>query len=86
VGNLSYRGIRDVTKLNVAQCELKANAFATERKFTDASFESLDESALIGPRQADGSLPKVSFLKPKDAKLANEAGYTAYAGQKPASK
>ncbi len=86
VGNLSYRGIRDVTKLDVARCELTANAFATEKKFTDASFESLDESALIGPRQADGSLPKIAFLKPRDAKFASEAGYTAYAGKKPASK
>ena len=27
-----------------------------EKKFTEASFESLDEAALVGPRQADGSL------------------------------
>jgi hypothetical protein len=86
IGNLSYRGNRDVTKLNAAQCELKDNAFATERKFTVASFESLDEAVLTGPRPADGSLPKVTFLKPKDAKLASEAGVTAYASKKAATK
>jgi len=86
IGNLSYRGLRDVTRLNAAQCELKDNAFASEKKFTDAAFESLDEAALIGPREADGSLPKVAFLKPKDAKLASEAGYTAYAGKKAPTK
>ena len=84
--NLSYRGGRDVTKLNVAKCELKANAFATEKKYTDAAFESLDETALVGPRQADGSLPKVTFLKPTDSKLATEAGYTAWTLPKPVSK
>ena len=46
----------------------------------------MDEAALVGPREADGSLPKVAFLKPKDTKLASAAGYTAYAGKKPASK
>ena len=86
IGNLSYRGNRDVTKLDAAKCDLKENAFATDKKFTDASFESVDEAALVGPREADGSLPKVAFLKPKDAKLASEAGYTATAGKKPASK
>ena len=85
-GNLSYRGNRDVTKLNVDRSTLQDNAFATGMKFTDASFESVDESLLTGPRQPDGSLPKVAFLRPVDAKLAGTAGYTAYPGSKPAAK
>jgi hypothetical protein len=84
--NLSFRGLRDVVKIEVARCELRDNAFATERKFTDASFESVDDSVLTGPRQADGSLPKVAFLRPVDTRLAATAGYTAYPGNKPAAK
>jgi pectate lyase len=83
---LSFKGNHDVVRLNAAKCELKDNAFATDRKFTEASFESLDEAALVGPRQADGSLPKVAFLRPKDPKLAAEAGYTAYRDKQPAAK
>lgn len=84
--NLSFRGQRDVVRLDGPRCELKDNAFATERKFTEASFESVDESVLTGPRQADGSLPKVAFLRPVDAKLAATSGYTAYPGAQPAAK
>jgi len=84
--NLSYRGLRDVTRIDVARCTLKDNAFATDRKFTDGSFESVDESVLTGPRQADGSLPKVAFLRPTDAKLAATAGYTAYPGPTPSAR
>jgi hypothetical protein len=47
---------------------------------------TVDESLLTGPRQPDGSLPKVAFLRPVDAKLAGTAGYTAYPGSKPAAK
>ena len=86
LANLSFRGIRDVTKLNVAKCDLKDNAFNTEKKFTEASFESLEEAALLGPREADGSLPRVIFLNPTDRKLAAQAGYTAWPLIKPATK
>jgi hypothetical protein len=84
--NLSYRGQRDFTRLDVARSELKDNAFASQKKFTDASFESVDDAALTGPRSADGSLPKVAFLRPVDAALAAQAGYTAYPGPKPPAK
>jgi hypothetical protein len=84
--NLSYRGTRDVVRIDLPGCTMKDNAFATERKFTDASFESVDEAALLGPRQADGSLPKVGFLRPIDGKLAATAGYTAYPGPTPKAK
>lgn len=86
VANLSFKGLRDVVRLNAAKCELKDNAFASESRFTEAAFESLDETALVGPRQADGSLPKLAFLRPKDSTLAAQAGYTAYPGPKPVAK
>ncbi len=84
--NLSYRGQRDFTRIDVARSELKDNAFASQRKFTDASFESVDDAALTGSRQADGSLPKVAFLRPVDATLGAQAGYTAYPGSQPTAK
>ena len=68
IGNLSYRGNRDVTKLDAAKCDLKENAFATDKKFTDASFESVDEAALVQDEielvlQVNGKLPKHSTAK-----------------------
>jgi hypothetical protein len=39
-----------------------------------AEFSSLDEAQLVGPRQPDGSLPKLTFLVPKNAEIRKKYG------------
>jgi hypothetical protein len=36
----------------------------------------LDEKQLLAPRQPDGSLPKLTFLVPKDLKTRQQFGAT----------
>ena len=42
--------------------------------FSDADFLSVDSTGLAGPRQADGSLPDIDFLKPSSKSKAIDAG------------
>lgn len=62
-----------VANLDTAQCALVNNYFDA----TDAEFISLDESQLTAPRQADGSLPEITFLRPKPG--SRYAGVGAFA-------
>ena len=73
-GNLAFQG-RDVVRLSLTDSDRQLNAFASSRRMNSRSFESLDETELLAPRQADGSLPTTRFLKPK-GDLAN-FGYAA---------
>lgn len=60
--NLGYkaRGAA-VANLDSAQCELVNNDFDVQAP----DFASLDETQLMAPRQADGSLPEMGFLRPR---------------------
>jgi len=60
--NLGYQGDQEVTNLDNTQCDLKNNYFDLQLTATDADFLSLDETQLTAPRQADGSLPNITFL------------------------
>lgn len=52
--------------VNSAACTISNNSFApTEISVTSADFISLDETLLMAPRNADGSLPDINFLKLK---------------------
>ncbi len=78
--NLSYmpreKHIRDI---DYTACTLHNNSFHPEEMFFSASdFESVDAQLLVAPRKEDGSLPELTFLKPKAGSTAHSAkmGYT----------
>jgi hypothetical protein len=76
--NLGYKGTREVVNLNAAQANIADNYFTLgpEGKpltLTDADFVSIDEKQLVAPRQADGSLPDITFMHlTKDSKLIDK--------------
>ncbi len=62
LNNLGYRGGSEIANMDSAKCEAKHNSFALDLKPGDNDFVSLDEAQLIGPRQANGDLPNISFM------------------------
>lgn len=61
--NLGFKGGRETDKLDVLKCDVATNYFTLPITITEADFVSLDESLLVLPRQADGSLPEIGFMK-----------------------
>lgn len=74
--NLGFKA-RDVAvaNLDTTECELVNNDFDVSA--ADADFLSLDEQQLMAPRQADGSLPEIDFLRPRPG--SRIAGMGAFA-------
>ena len=72
--NLGYKGRSEVTSLNREQSDISYNYFTLEVQVTDKDFVSLDESQLTQPRQADGSLPEVTFMHLADGSKLIDAG------------
>jgi hypothetical protein len=71
-GNLGYR-----SKHMIAELDLTKNAPAKDAFYfakSASEFLSLDEAQLIAPRQPDGSLPKLTFLVPKNAEMRKQYG------------
>lgn len=65
----------ELTDIDKSRCVLKNNYFDLENITVTASdFISLDESLLMEPRQADGSLPDTQFLKLKSSSKLIDAG------------
>ncbi|HEY4147382.1 MAG TPA: right-handed parallel beta-helix repeat-containing protein [Chitinophagaceae bacterium] len=61
--NLGYKaGRQEVANLDSSKCDISHDYFDMGLSATDADFISLDESQLTTPRQADGSLPVITFL------------------------
>ncbi len=74
--NLSFRptaGNGDCANFDPGKCTLTNNTFPGEISLTDADFESLDASQLLLPRNADGSLPDITFLRLKPDSKAYSA-------------
>ena len=74
VNNLSYGSRRDLTAINPLKCDLSGNSFTVGLKLTDKDFVSLDESELTLPRQADGRLPLIQFMRPASSSPLPDAG------------
>jgi parallel beta-helix repeat protein len=75
--NLSYRprgqsGAAHLTNIDNAQCTLTTNSF--ELALEDSHFQSLDASQMLGARNADGSLPSITFMKPAAGSPVIDAG------------
>lgn len=68
--NLSYAPRsegKDLIDVDLAKCRLINNSFNnSEQYLTAADFVSLDARELLRPRNPDGSLPAISFLRPRN--------------------
>jgi hypothetical protein len=76
MNNLAFKG-RLVTHL-ADDISGKPNTFGLGLKLTEDDFVNVNEALLVGPRNADGSLPKTGFLQPKSPEKLGNFGYTAY--------
>jgi len=62
--NLGYKANNaETANINKPQCDLRNNYFDMNMAITDNDFLSLNETLLTAPRQADGSLPDIPFMK-----------------------
>lgn len=85
--NLSYMGrSHETSYIDTAACVLENNSFNLDVTITDKDFLSLDEELLMAPRQADGSLPEVDFMRLHPNSDLQDAGVDigfTYAGDAP---
>jgi hypothetical protein len=74
--NLGYKGRTEVSNIDTAACQLAANSFDMDMKLrlSDKDFHSLDQAELIAPRQSNGELPSVPFMKLKAGNDAIDKG------------
>lgn len=72
--NLGYKGRTEVNNLNRDECELAANSFDLKLRLSDRNFHSLDQAELIKPREPNGDLPIVPFMKLKAGNDAIDQG------------
>ncbi|MCB0847512.1 MAG: DUF4990 domain-containing protein, partial [Bacteroidetes bacterium] len=73
--NLGYKGRTGETAyLPSSLNTLVTNSFGMNLGLSDSDFISLDESALMAPRKADGSLPDIDFLAIATHSPAMDAG------------
>ena len=69
--NLSYGGTTaNYVNISETLCTLENNTFLPTVTLTNSDFESLDGTQLKAARQADGSLPEITFLKLKPTSKA----------------
>lgn len=72
--NLGYKGRSEVGNLDTAKCELAANSFDLKLRLSDKDFHSLDQAELVKPRQPNGDLPVIPFMKLKPGNDAIDKG------------
>ena len=75
--NLGYRSPREIRDFDAAQSDASHNSFDLGLKITSQGFVSLDETELMRERKADGSLPDIGFMKPREGNPAIDAGTDA---------
>lgn len=61
--NLGFRSRREVADLDPAACEMAGNLFGGDG-LDSRDFLGVDPAELRAPRQADGALPRISFMRP----------------------
>ncbi|MDD4970402.1 MAG: right-handed parallel beta-helix repeat-containing protein [Paludibacter sp.] len=72
--------------IDTTKCRLKNNSFSIPLQVSKSDFESLDESQLVAPRKADGSLPDITFMHlKKGSKLIDKGADIGFkfSGKKP---
>ncbi|MBC8001065.1 MAG: DUF4990 domain-containing protein, partial [Opitutaceae bacterium] len=75
--NLGYKGRTEVSNINRDACDVAANSFDLKLNLTDKDFHSLSEADLVQPRQPNGGLPVVPFMKLKVGSAAIDRGVDA---------
>ncbi len=73
--NLAYGRGPAICNSDSEQCDLAGNIFGDGPNLTDADFQSLDEQQLFRPRQPNGDLPVITFMKPVNGSAAEGHGY-----------
>jgi hypothetical protein len=61
--NLGYKGGTEIRSIDYDKCDNAYNYFDLDVTVSDEDFLSLDEALLVLPRQADGSLPDIDFMR-----------------------
>ncbi len=74
--NLGYLGRREMINLNEAESDVSFNYFTLPVRVDASDFVSLDEAALILPRQDNGDLPESTFLRLANNSDLIDAGTT----------
>ena len=73
--NLSFEPrTYDTQWIDSSKCVIENNSFSISVKVTKADFINIDQSMLITPRKADGSLPDIEFMKPKKSSKLIDKG------------
>ena len=62
--NLVYKGRAEVSRIDLSKCDASHNSFTLGLEVRDEDFVNLDEGELVLPRQANGDLPAIGFLRP----------------------
>ena len=82
--NISLESKRngDISNVDESKCCIGNNSFLPDMKIKAADFESVDVNQLKAPRKPDGSLPDITFMKPKPGSVPDKykMGYTYPAG------
>jgi hypothetical protein len=84
--NFGLRGGKEIDQLDRDQCEVSHNSFDFSKSVTERDVETVDETQLMRPRQPNGDLPVIDFLKPKASTPMIDAGVEVgrpYRGKKP---
>jgi len=61
--NLGYRGETEIRSIDYDQCDNSHNYFDLDLSVAYNDFLSHDEALLVRPREADGSLPEIDFMR-----------------------
>lgn len=84
--NLSYQTRAHLVQFDPAKCDAANDSFTLGLTLADKDFASADEKELLKPRQADGSLPEINFLRPSESSVLIDKGVDAglpYRGSAP---
>ena len=75
--NLSYQkslAFKNIDNIDTSKNTLVTNSWQLNLSLSDTDFKSLDINLLTSPRQEDGSLPDVDFMKPAQGSKIIDAG------------
>lgn len=72
--NFGLRGGKEIDQLDRDKCEVSHNSFDFKTPVTDRDVESVDETQLMRPRQPNGDLPIIDFMKPRKGSAAIDGG------------
>lgn len=78
--NISFDSKRheDISNVDESKCDIDNNTFLSDINLSADDFYSLDVNQLMAPRKKDGSLPDITFMKPRSVSILakKEIGYT----------